>query len=261
MTTACAACHDYPVTDTFVCQRCMDTLHGHIAEIPGLARELATDVAKLGRKGDGQPHALGGIERPLIFDPHAASVLDNLKAALVGAIRVIALDQPGDMPANRVSAMCAWLARREASIALRPEGGDICAEIARARKQARRTVDLRPERVYIGDCDCAEGVGLYAIRSHPDPRTGERAERIHTCRECGHGWLIEQRLAELHEECRDYLITQADVVAIIRAPRTTVSSWVARGRLVASGTNLEGADLYRYGDALDLNEARQSRAG
>ena len=68
-----------------------------------------------------------------------------------------------------------------------------------------------------------------------------------------------ERLAELHEECRDYMITQADIVAIIRAPRTTVSSWVARGRLTAGSVDADGVERYRYGDALDLNESRQSR--
>lgn len=259
MSSTCTACHDFPVHDTFVCRECMDKLHGHIAELPGLARELAVDIAKMGRKGDGQPHGTGGIERALIFDPHAARILDDMRAALVSAVRVVALDQPDGLPRNNVTSMCNWLARREASIALRPEGGDICADIARARKRARRTIDLRPERVYIGDCEC--GVSLYAVRSHPDPRTGERAETMHTCRadECGREWMVEQRLAELHEECRDYMITQADIVAIVRAPRTTVSSWVARGRLTAGSVDADGVERYRYGDALDLNESRQAR--
>ena len=257
--STCTACHDYPVTDTFVCQGCMDTLHGHIAELPMLARELAVDIAKLGRKGDGQPHGAGGVERPLIFDPHAARILDDLKAALVGAVRVVALEQPDGLPRNSVASMCAWLARREASIALRPEGGDICADIERARKQARRTIDLRPERVYIGDCDCAPSVGLYAIRSHPDPRDGQRAERVHRCRECGHEWMVEQRLAELREECLDVLVTRAEVVGLTRAPRTTVASWIERGRLVVGSVDADGVERYRYGDALALDEVRRAR--
>ena len=50
MSSTCAACHLHPVHDTFVCRECMDKLHGHIAELPGLARELAVDIAELEKK-------------------------------------------------------------------------------------------------------------------------------------------------------------------------------------------------------------------
>ena len=37
MTTLCTCCNTRPVTDTFVCTDCIDTLHGHLASIETLS--------------------------------------------------------------------------------------------------------------------------------------------------------------------------------------------------------------------------------
>jgi len=44
MTTLCTCCNNCPVTDTFVCTDCIDTLHGHLASIDTLAGELEVEL-------------------------------------------------------------------------------------------------------------------------------------------------------------------------------------------------------------------------
>lgn len=86
---------------------------------------------------------------------------------------------------------------------------------------------------------------------------------MHTCRadECRREWMVEQRLAELHEECRDFLLTRPELKRLLKVPATTLHAWIVRDkRLPAGGENREGKPLYRYGDALDLNETRKARS-
>lgn len=245
--STCTACHDNPVHDTFVCTDCADILHGDLARIPEVAAELHTEIAKLVRKGQPGPRVIGR-EQPLPVNLHASTLLDELRTQVVAAVRVVALDQPDDLPRDTIAAMADWLADREHSIALRPEGGDIAVGLHNHLDRCLRTIDTPAERVYIGDCVCGtdeKPVSLYA----------PRGARMFRCRGCGTGWDVAERLEQLHEECRDQLVTLSEAASILRLKLPRLQRWRDRGRIMRYGVDDQGAHTFRYGDILDTLDA------
>lgn len=127
MTTLCTCCNTRPVTDTFVCTDCIDTLHGHLASIDALAGELEVELTRRSRKTSG-PHTRS-LDTPLPFNQQASLLLDELWAMLTAAIRELSLDDPTHQPEATLPAMTAWLIAAEPTIAIREGGGRICIDV------------------------------------------------------------------------------------------------------------------------------------
>lgn len=254
MTSTCTACHLHPVHDTFVCQGCADDYHGNLAVAPMIAAELVVEVAKMSRKGRTPSGHVRRTEQPLIFDPQASAALDKLRGELVSAVRIVALDDQAAMPVDTVSAMCHWLTRMEQAVALRPEGGDIVTGLADAIGKGRRIIDIPPEKRFVGDCPCGSP-------TDPSRLLAVVGSEYVTCRRCGTGYRVAECIGQLEDAMRDHLVTRPELERLLKVPPSTLHAWISRDqRLLSSGTDREGKPLYRYGDALNLNEIRKARS-
>ena len=246
MTTTCTACHDHPVTDTFVCQPCGDEFHGHLAEAPHIAEELAVEVAKLSRKGRQPSGHVRRTEQPLPYSPHASAALDRLRSELVAAVRIVALGDASAYPADTVPAMAAWLTRMEGAVVLRPEGGDIVNGLADAIKAGRRIIDNPPERRFVGDCPCGDA----GDRSRLLAEVGREFVK---CRRCGTTYRVDECVAQLEDAMRDRLVTPKEVEMVTsgRIKWARVRQWISRGLIAQHPDN-----RVRFGDALDRAERK-----
>lgn len=242
----CGVC-GRPVAAAFVCRDCTDQYHGDLARVPGAVHQLEIERARLAVKGDAIS-GRGAAETPLPYVAAASAALDRLRTALVNACRAIALDDPDHMPGDTFPAMCEWLADREASVPLRPEGPDIVAELDAALASAYRVCDIPPEKVLRGRCYC--GTELRAPRAVPLVR----------CPGCGHHWRGEDLDDAIDAAVRGHLAPWDELegyaTVTLGVPRSTVDNWHRRGHLKPA---IDGGDLYRVADLLDLDERRRAR--
>ena len=241
---ACGVCGRDAI-GAFVCRDCMDGYHGTLAGVPDLARELRIERSRLAVKG-GSNEGRRSAQTALAYVVAAANALDALRAALVTSCRVLALDQP--LPADRISAMCAWLATREASIPLRPEGPDIVAELHKAVKRGMRVIDNPPDKVLRGKCHCL--TELYA----------ERAAQTVTCPGCGFTHRGDDVDAHTEKALRDSLADWEQLrqygLRYLGIPRSTLDGWHTDGKLAPATV---GGSRYRVADLMDLDVRRRAR--
>lgn len=245
MSLTCENCHR-EVDGAFVCVDCLDTLHGDLAAIPDLVRELHVELVNQSRKGSGSRSR--GSERGLPYSVQASALLSELRTELVGACRLVALDDPARMPADSLTAMAAWLDRHLASVGQREGGGEVCTGMGRLVRRIRRAIDTPPERRYIGDCATCTDDGKVS------PMYASHHEALHRCRECGTTYGVAESIEGLEMFLRDYRLTAAEVEVATggRVRSARVRKWRQRGRIEA---DFEGK--VRFGDVLDL-EARAS---
>lgn len=250
ITRTCEAGCDRPAVDAFVCGTCVDGYSRDLHALPGLCRELRLEMARLARKTTGPAtKTAGGKTQPLPYDPHAADALNRIRNELVGAVRVLCVD-PARMPPDTEGGMAAWLIRNLAAVPLRPEAGDIITGLTRAITAAKRIIDTPPERRYIGRCVCGGDTEPERTKLYATTR-----DRYHRCPECGTQWDVAQRLADLHQDLADYLLTPAEVELATggRVSAERVRKWRERGQIGASGGR------YRYGDVLAAEAQRTTR--
>lgn len=233
----CTACNDYPADgDTYLCQRCADDFHAHVAELPDLARELEVELTRQTQKGDRQQGRSNESNLPFSFA--ASDLLHELRFWLVTTIEALT---PRDVRLDGSwEALCATLALREHWLALFPTAGDAVRSLADFRRRALRLIDSDPERVWIGDCDCGS------------PRRPIRGQRLWTCPNCDATWDVQEVIEYRDEVARDQLLTTDEIKLLCGVPKSTIRSWAKRRRIASGGINRDGANLYRYGDVLDL---------
>ena len=244
----CGVC-DRPVLAAFVCRDCMDRYHGHLAAVPDLDAELRIEHTRRAVKGSGVS-GRGAAEQPLAWVEAASRAMTELHDALVAACRVLALEQP--LPVQHVTAVCAWLAEREGSIPLRPEGPTIVADLDAAMQQGWKVCDNPPEKALRGRCACGE-----ELRSAP-------GAAVVRCPSCGHQWRGEEVDEATQAHIVEHLASWDELAGFayghLRVPRGTLDSWQRRGRLRPASSGMDGEALYRVGDLLNLDEQRRTRA-
>ena len=245
----CAACRDIPVHDVYVCQRCMDDLHGHLHAVPELTKDLRIEAAKLARHGHGPATFTPTVERPLPVNLAAAGVLRELRKVLAVASVALRSGVYGSIPA-----MAAWLIEHEDVIAGDPDGGTLCARLAEVMRRARRVIDNPPERIYIGRCDCTLDGGEH-------PRLYARAgERWHQCPDCETVHDASRKWEDLQASLADYGLTRQDIKTLLpQIPPKTLDNWIDRApvKLHRLGISASGDPTYRYGDVLALDARRR----
>lgn len=245
--SVCLACGDRPTVDAFVCTDCLDQLHGDLVAIPGEEVDLIVELTNQSRKGGSQGMARSAETR-LPFSPMASALLGELRSELVGACRMVALDDPTRLPADTITAMAGWLDHHIQSVGQREGGGEFCNALGRLRRRIRVVVDSPPERVYIGDCPVCMDNDVCS------PMYAPRGEITFSCRQCRTDHNIADAMASLEEYLRDYRLTAAEVELVTgkRVKADRVQKWAVRGRI-----DRDSDGKVRFGDVLTL-EARVS---
>lgn len=240
----CQVCTQPTRDALYVCDDCLDTLHGQLHGLPDLERELDVEITRQSVKTSGGASA----EEPLAFNLAASQALDAIRLELATACRALALT-PDQLPAGTVGAMSEWLIRYEQSIPLRPEGPDILRGIGQTHRRAMAVIDSPPERIYVGKCHC--DTDMYA----------QRDAEVHVCRnpECRLEWSISELVDYRNQLARDHLMPLADIALLVGIPKGTLKRWAYHERRMhRMGTDLNGQALYRYGDALALREGMRA---
>lgn len=243
---ACGVCGADAI-EAYVCPACLATYRQQLAGALSLARNLRLEQTRQTAKGSAVT-GRGSAEQPLPYVEPASRALDALKAVLASACRTLALDQP--LPPDFIGPMAAWLLLIADSVALRPEGPDIVAELMRATKRGLRICDSPPEKVYIGNCQACR---ILNPTAEPPRMYARRGDLVHACHQCGAEWAVEESLERLEQELADYRLTFAEVEVATggRVKADRVRKWVERGHLGRTSAGV------RFGDVLGV-EARMA---
>lgn len=250
-----------PAGDAFVCRACGDTLAADLAAVPDLAADLDVTLTRQGRTGLPVGNTSGSPRKPLPFDERASAVLTDLRAILVGWVRLCVEEgvtgrlqarqdasQPfavGDsLPMDTFRGLAAFLAARVEALRFHPAGSEAVHEIGQVVARGRRVVDVPEARWYAGPCAC--GRDLYAR---------VRASAI-TC-QCGQTYDVQARRDELLGQVEDRLATATEISRAVttlghQVTPAAIRGYVHRGRLQRRTNDQQGRPLYRVGDVLTL---------
>ena len=204
-------------------------------------------------------------ETPLIFNPDgaagkAALMIQELHT-LIGQ-HIIQL-QTGDtegLPPT-ISAWCAWLIERTPRIRSHPRAAQMVDDLARLLEKATTIIDRPPEQLFCGKCPiCA--ADLYA----------DYGAVSVTCKKCHRAGLgevhdVSTKREELLAMKAHQWVTIGLCVAILGdfgmpVQLHTIHNWTRldRGqRLAPRGVDLNGRNLYRVGDVIDLARSEANR--
>lgn len=276
-----------PIKDHgFLCPTCTSKVEKHLAEVPALADDLETTRTRTSRTGDrGVGVVARSADRPVPWNDKAARLSDELKTLLVGWTRVCldfrVLDVEGPScrgcshpscatirsfapPANTVQALADYLRMSLPALRHRPEITALADDLHRFRERAARVIDRPADRTYAGPCrepiDAHGDAGEACCLAELHVLVGERTV---VCPHCAAEHEVAVRKRWLLEVAEGQLATVAELVRLLAfvdhpVPRSTLDSWVKRGRLVQHGAG--DPALFRVGDAIDLLVARKSQS-
>lgn len=228
---------------TTICAACAGDLARDLGKVPGLAVELDVSLAKQ-TPGSGQR---GSGERGLPYDLGASEAADQLRAVLVGWVRVLQDERSEAWPVDVLAEMARWLSMRLGRLERHPAAVETHWEITDAVRRAEKAVDRPEGRTYAGPCDeCQQD--LYA-------KPGATLVR---CKGCGWECGVEARQEWLWSQLDDRLAGAADVAHVvsgqlgITVSAERVRQWAARGRIVGHGTDRRGRRLYQIGEVRQM---------
>jgi hypothetical protein len=134
-----------------------------------------------------------------------------------------------------------WLLRYPTEAAQLEDAHELFENIHSMTKAARRTIDLAPDRRFLGPCDsCGEDLFIWVT-------PGRLPEKVHCANEeCDFSTSVQERRAYLLEAAYDRLLTAAEMSRAIRElvpgkplSPNLISQWASRG--------LRGRTLTKYG--------------
>lgn len=264
--------------DTFVvCEHCGDSLNRALGDVPWVAAEMPTTVARqrgvdyraaTGSKGPKKP-----TERPMPANLGAAEALSNLKALLVSWTllcheeRVRHYSRPpitgptcqecehstcerirrGDLPADNLPALSRWLMNRVDGLMLHEAGSEAVHEITSAVAHCYRLIDRPAERSYAGPCEC--GRDLYRKPGATDAK----------CETCGNVYEAQALRDWMESQMVGKLVTIREGSALLGrfgmpVPIRTLQYWAQQKWIIPHG---EGRYLF---DDLMFRAAKREAA-
>ena len=250
-----------PSPDANLCRGCIDALRAELKQVPWLVEELGVTLTRQARVGE--RHGPRSAERPLPYHLSAAVDLETLRDGLrmwaetVAKVRGLVVDTPWD-PA----AVARWLLRFSSEVAQHPDAAELHADVLAMTEAARRTIDLPPQRHFVGPCDAC-GVDLYCGPS----------AKVVACRTegCEASYDVADRRVWLLEAAVDQLRTAAELsrelpwIGGVTIDRKLINQWAVRGRIVRylpHPRDPYGRTRFRLGEVLELaRETAIERAG
>jgi len=148
----CGACHR-TVRDYRLCDTCTDRLEQILAEIPALDREL--ELTETRQTANGPRNGSRSAEKPVVFNPTAAQVREDLRATLAGWC--------ADLPTTRrkpvgspVEQLVRHLFANLPSIRQWLNADTLIDEVTYATRQGWKAVDRPKDRTRVKVCDCLQ---------------------------------------------------------------------------------------------------------
>jgi hypothetical protein len=254
MPAACSVCTQ--PTDLRLCSSCLGQLTADLRSllphwerrgddlerVPGLIEDLEVTLTRQARIGE--RHGPRSAELPLPYHLAASVDLETLRDGLGMWCKTIATHRGVTVDAEQEpAALTMWLLRWTGEIARHDDAGELFGDITAMIRAGRRTVDLPPERKYVGPCDGHQatteleaycGQDLYVT-----VRPGQLPEHV-TCATdgCGARYPMQARRVWLLEQAYDRLLTAAEMSRAISElipgkpiSPNRIAQWAARGKI------------------------------
>jgi hypothetical protein len=254
-----------------VCDSCIRRLRRNLGDIPYYADQLDVTLTRQSRLAS---YRVGSrsAERPLPFDWLASVTVGTLHNTLTSWARTISVRQPP----VRIADLCLYLEERVGSWArISPEGPQMVDEVSYLLRELKTRID-RPPDWYVGPCSMPRVVLQPALTEAGrvtlaivDERICQATlwtrldAKIIICRECKARFPAAERREWLVAQVEDSLVPLNLIVDAlptligVTVARDTARKWVSRTRLVPRGLSMDGDELFRGGDVMEL--ARMSR--
>ena len=249
MTTLCV-CGAPTSEDAYLCSTCVDDIGRALTDVAELSDELDLSLSKQ-RRFVIEPSGSAGTVSPLPFDVGASRAIHELRAELVGLVRVCvdhhvaSRDYIDADPDDTLPSISRWLLWRVDGMAAQPWAADVL-RLVRIVEHCTKVIDRPADRTFAGPCDAC-GQDLYVEPGRPDV----------ICFDCGLAYDLAARRAWLLSVVNDRLATAIEIARALTSLSMPVNAervrqWKHRGRLVERAHDRRGRPLFRVGDVVDL---------
>jgi hypothetical protein len=227
-----------PAPDARLCNGCLDALKAELRAIPDLVQQLDITLTRQARIGE--RNGPRSTETPLPFHAGASVDLEALRDTLHYWCKTIAEKRGVHLDADiQPDQLARWLLRYPTEAAQLEDAAELFENIHSMTKAARRTIDLAPDRRFLGPCDsCGEDLFIWVT-------PGRLPEKVHCANEeCDFSTSVQERRAYLLEAAYDRLLTAAEMSRAIRelvpgqtrpVSANTISQWASRGLSTTGG--------------------------
>ena len=228
---------------TTLCIPHQQSFDGILADIPDRLSTMAVTITKQAVMGGQGGKPTNDDDRPLPVNLGAADANQALRAELVNlTVRVqhCLTEQPHD---KTLPGVTAWLRKLMPRIAKHPEAVGWYTGISKAYDATSKAIDLPPERVRAGKCEC--GAVLYTVEGRQTVK----------CKPCNLTHDVQELQANELEKIRGYAGTAAQVVralnhAEVKLKLTRLTMWADRDKI--SYTTDERGRVFVIGEVLDM---------
>lgn len=261
MTTECAYCQqtrNLPPGMTLCVDPCLDRLETALRDIPDLADQLLTTLARqdvLQRPGQDGGNTHAGPAEPV--NGAARDPGEDLTATL----RSWADQLDHDHGTTTAKSYSRRIIAHLNTIRSRPDAGQLVDEILDAYHRARRVVDLPPEKILLGACNAThEG------QDCPGEVRGIRGRHEARCDTCGETYSQAQRQQQAVANAWEHRRPLATIVKALRQAGFKISAssakrWATAGDLRTPWAATDGTALYTMAQVYEVMQAKRSNHG
>lgn len=261
-------------TQAFLCSKHTDELVYWLWDIGGvqlgdsgqyctsLLDELDTTICRDDKVGGA---SIGVVLRvadtSLVFNERASQAKTELCRAVVSWTKMFAEENDHlQFDVATIEQAARWMAGFPNLLASHPSAVFMHRELRERVLAARRCIDRRAARVYLGVCGAVfEGIlcdeGLFAVEGRYEAR----------CFVCGTEWRVEDRRRAMLAGLENKVAHSGNLAALVKAngvslASSTIRNYARNGKIECVATDSKGRPLYRVGDVLDVLLRRQGRA-
>lgn len=274
-TSICLVCQN--PDDRFLCDTCWNQLAVELADLGGYQRnangermipmavELEIVLSRQDRLGKVTVQVTGSTERPLPVNLHAGRVRDRLHGILAGWVTRICLSR--NYCQNTAASMvdnAQWLLGHEDDVRALHDVDELFTTITEAIDAARRLIDNRAIRVYVGICGARieeEGEETWTCNA---ALWADSSYAMTRCNVCETSWpsmdrwttyLAQVKMDRLNAAGEMHLGPRkvASVLTALGLPvdESTVRKWSRQGKIVSTGQDDQGRKTYLVSDVME----------
>lgn len=254
----CTVC-SRPAPDARLCSGCLDALKVELRAllphwenrarwdmasgprrelVPGLIAELDTTLTRQARIGE--RNGPRSTETPLPYHAAASVDLETIQTTLaMWCLDIVTKRGIKPPPAWDSVELAKWLLRYPTEAAQLEDAAELFENIHAMTKAARRTIDLAPDRRFLGPCDeCGSELYIWCTPNRIP-------ETVHCAtEECSFSARVEERRGYLLEKAGNQLLTAAEMSRAIvelvpgqtrKISANTISQWASRGLSTTKG--------------------------
>jgi hypothetical protein len=285
--TICSVCQ-VPTFNHFLCLACWTTLSLDLRDVAGtqlddhgrrmmsLSLELEISLSRQERRANVAVMISSSPENPLPVNLHAGRVRDRLHAVLAGWVAHLQTALPYyGLDTGTTVENAQWLLDHESVVRGFLGVDELVEQVTEAIEAARRTIDNRSVRVYVGEC----GAEIEATE-HEEAFVcttslwADSAYAMCRCAFCGTSWASMDRWESYLSQVRDGRLEalenqhlgprrMAKVLVSLGLPvdESTIRKYAKLGKLACSGLDSQGRKIYRTGDVMALLAGEDSLTG